>query len=120
VPPPEVDRSAFENCRAAVVKVQLYAAASGPPAWPVAAVVIVAVYAVSYASSTWGVNVAVLPLVVTVPLTAGEMVNVLPSIELATIASENVALMVVPRATAAAPFAGLVETTVGAGTVVKL
>jgi hypothetical protein len=80
----------------------------------------VAVYFVEYASAALGLNVVVAPLVVTVPATGGEMLNEAPSNELATIGSEKVALMLASRATAAALSAGMVDTTVGDGTVVKL
>jgi hypothetical protein len=76
----------------------------------------VAVYLVLTANSAVGVNVAVLPLVLTVPATAGEMVNVVAPKEVATTASENVALMVASRATFTALLAGMVDVTVGGGT----
>src|SRR2546425_95343 len=75
----------------------------------------VAVYFVEYASAALGLNVAVAPLVVTVPATAGEKVNVVAPNELATIGSEKVALMVALRATLTALSAGTAEASVGGG-----
>ena len=80
-----------------VVKVQENAAARVAPDWPVAAVLMVTVYGVEYASGEEGVNVAVLPLTATVPETVGEML-IAPAIDVATIGSENVALIAVPGA----------------------
>jgi hypothetical protein len=68
---------------------------------------------VAKASGALGTNVTVLPLEVTEPDTAGETVKVEPPSELATMASENVALMVTSRATFVALSAGLVDLTVG-------
>src|ERR1700733_15073755 len=55
---------------APVVKLHVFATASGLPAKSVAAVLIVAVKVVLAAKSLVGVNVAVVPLYVTVPATA--------------------------------------------------
>jgi hypothetical protein len=109
---------------AAVVNVHTKLAASEAPAGSFAPVVIVAVNKVLLARSADGVNVAVLPVYVTVPATGvapGPVtVKVVPLIVAGFMASLNVAEIVVLTATAGAPFAGIVETTVGAAAVVNV
>jgi hypothetical protein len=109
---------------AAVVNVHTKLAASEAPAGSFAPVVIVAVNKVLLARSADGVNVAVLPVYVTVPATGvapGPVtVKVVPLIVVAFIVSLNVADIVVFTATAGAPLAGTVETTVGAAAVVNV
>ena len=66
-------------------------------------------------------NVAVTPLYVTVPATAppgAVTVKVDPLIVAGFIASLKVALITWPIATFVAPFAGIVDTTTGAGVIV--
>jgi hypothetical protein len=109
---------------AAVVKVHTKLAARGTLAGSFAPVVIVAIYKVLVARTAVGVNVAVVPAKVTVPAT-GVMpgpvrVNVAASIVAGFMASLKVAETAVLRATAVAPFTGIVEMTVGGGAVVKL
>jgi hypothetical protein len=107
----------------AVVKVHTKLAASPAPVGSFAPVVIVAVNKVLVARTAVGVKVAVVPAKVTVPATGvapGPVtVNVAPLIVAGFIASLNVAEIGVLPATSAAPLAGTVETTVGAGAVVK-
>ena len=107
----------------AVVKLHTKLAASPAPVGSFAPVVIVAVNTVLVASAPPGANVAVVPAKVTVPATSvapGPVtVNVAPLIVAGFIASLNVAEIGVFTATPAAPLAGTVETTVGAGAVVK-
>jgi len=103
---------------AAVVKLQVKAAASALPAASSAAVVMVAVYCVLPARLAEGVKVSVLPLTFTVPLTATSP-EVVASLKLAlvsvafVIASEKVADTDVFNATLVAAFTGEVADTVG-------
>jgi hypothetical protein len=108
----------------AVVKVHTKLAASAIPAGSFAPVVIVAVNKVLVARMLVGVKVAAVPAKVTVPATGvapgPDKVNVAALIVAGFIASLNVAEIGVFTATAVAPLAGTVETTVGAGAVVKV
>ena len=108
----------------AVVKVHTTLAASGAPVGSFAPVVIVAVKTVLVASAVVGVNVAVVPERVMVPATGvapGPVkVNVAALIVAGSMASLNVAEIEVLTATAVDPLTGTVETTVGAGAVVKV
>ena len=108
----------------AVVKVHTKFAASAAPVGSFAPVVIVVMYKVLFASTAVDVNVAVVPAYVTVPNTGvapGPVkVNVDALIVAGFIASLNVAEIAVMTATAVAPLAGIVETTVGGTAVVKV
>ena len=99
-----------------VVKFQVKLPANALPAASLAAVVIVAVYCVFPTRAAAGVNVAVLPLVVTVPLTAippvARVKLVVVSVELV-IGSEKLADIDEFRATPVAAFDGEVSDTVG-------
>jgi hypothetical protein len=101
-----------------VVKFQVKLAASALPAASVTPAAMVAVYCVLAARAADGVNRAVLPLTLTVPLTAAPPV-VLTRVKLAVfsealvIASEKVADTEAFVATPFAAFAGDVEDTVG-------
>ena len=107
----------------AVVKVHTKLAASPAPVGFFAPVVMVAVNTVLVASAVVGVNVAVVPAKVTAPATGAApgpaTVNVAALIVAGFITSLKVAEIVVLTATAVAPLTGTVETTVGAGAVVK-
>jgi hypothetical protein len=107
----------------AVVKVHTKLAASVAPVGFFAPVVMVAVNTVLVASEVVGVKVAVVPTEVTVPATGvapGPVkVKVAALIVAGFITSLKVAEIVVLTATAVAPLTGTVETTVGAGAVVK-
>ena len=109
---------------AAVVNVQTKLAANGAPVGSFAPVVTVAVNEVLLARTAVGVNVAVLPAYVTVPATGvvpGPVtVKVAALIVAGFMTSLNVAEIAVLTATAAAPFAGTVEMTLGGGAVVKV
>jgi len=100
------------------VKVQLKLPDIALPAVSLAPTVIVAVYVVLFARFAVGSKVAVLPEYVTEPATGADpgpvTRNVALLIELGSIASLNVAVTLLLRATLLAPLAGLVETTVGA------
>jgi hypothetical protein len=108
----------------AVVKVHTKLAVSGAPVGSFAPVVIVAVNKVLLARMAAGVNVAVLPEYVTAPATevapGPVTLNVAPVMVAGSMASLNVAEIIVFTATAVAAFAGMVETTVGGGAVVKV
>jgi hypothetical protein len=107
----------------AVVKVHTKFVASAAPVGFFAPVVMVAVNTVLVASAVAGVKVAVVPAEVTVPATGvapGPVkVNVAALIVAGFIPSLNVAEIEVLTATAVDPLTGTVETTVGAGAVVK-
>jgi len=109
---------------AAVVKVHTKFAASGAPVGSFAPVVIVAVNTVLLARIAAGVKVAVLPAYVTVPATGvtpgPATLKVAALIVAAFMASLNVAEIAVLTAAAVAPFAGMVEMTVGGAAVVKV
>jgi len=109
---------------AAVVNVRTTLAASGAPVGSLAPVVIVAVYRVLLRKAAAGVNVAVVPAYVTAPATGvapGPVtVKVVPLMVAAFMTSLNVVEIAVLTATAAAPFAGTVEMTLGGGAVVKV
>jgi len=108
----------------AVVKVHTKLAASGAPVGSFAPVVIVAVNKVLLARIAVGLKVAVVPEYVTAPATGvapGPVtVKVTPVMVAGFMASLKVAEIRVLTATAAAAFAGTVETTVGGGAVVKV
>ena len=108
----------------AVVNVHTKFAASAAPVGFFAPVVMVAVNTALVASAAVGVKVAVVPERVMVPATGvapGPVkVNVVALIVAGSMASLNVAEIVALTATAVAPLVGTVETTVGAGAVVKV
>ena len=107
----------------AVVKVHTKLAASPAPVGFFAPVVMVAVNTVLVGREVVGLKIAVVPTEVTVPATGvapGPVkVNVAALIVAGFITSLKVAEIVVLTATAVAPLTGTVETTVGAGAVVK-
>jgi hypothetical protein len=108
----------------AVVKVHTKLAASAAPVGSFAPVVIVAVYEVLVVRMAVGANVAVVPVYVTLPGTGVAprpvKVNVAAVIVAGSMAWLKVAEIGVLTATAVAPLAGIVETTVGGTAVVKV
>ena len=101
----------------AVVKVHTKLADKATPAGSFAPVVIVAVNKVLLERTAVGVNVAVIPAKVTAPTTGAApgpvTVKVVPVIVAGSIASLNVAVIIVLTAAPVAPFTGTVEITVG-------